>query len=535
MDMKNEDCSCLMYIMVKIFYYFLLGSTMTSAKLASLTKLPPSPELKGIAVLPSRHGVEPEQLLLPGLETGQSKRRLLSIARYQPFQPQALACSSRSTDPPSNDFSLGAVAGSEGIAVFRIVQPQTPLLILSRHNVSHLSFSPASTHLLATSRKASIFVWDVSGHSLSPLQGRLAAKTEDATAASSRDITSLSWANSNSLLAATTESFACVWDIRNSQSSFRPSLRFGVSSSTTAPATAAGSPHPYIQIACGAEDECAVLDSSGVVRVFDVRVSDRARWSQNVLAQFQACQHAGVGLAHFGSTGWVTWGKDDAHGDAICKVWKKQSLGIQQPAEANSADTSVSDDYWFMDGSPTTSKFSRKSVSSGATSGKPEYMLAGECTTSGLACARVCPSPIDDSLVTVGLTSPVDSEAVTGWQADLWKLTEDASLSKLKRKASVKSTEDSYSNLRSVVGDDPAMYSLRAAEVVISSYGSGPDVSDEIDNGLTLCCLTANGFVTTHVRIRTVGRSQLGFRLTQLLLVVYTGYPGSSIRHLVTK
>jgi hypothetical protein len=224
---------------------------MSTLRIASQTHLPPSPELTGINPLLGPPNFELLTLDTPN-DTNEYPSRLKNIADYEAFQPRALACS-----PPivgsstySNESvlehkgasSLGALAGAHGVAIFSVLQPQTPLMTLSHafHSdsskggpVSLLSFQPnvSRSLLLASSRGTSVLLWDVSGHSLSPLLGRLGMDVGLGVDHSS--IVSLSWRTSYSssgnspILAATTAFSACLWDIRehSNAATFRPSLR----------------------------------------------------------------------------------------------------------------------------------------------------------------------------------------------------------------------------------------------------------------------------------------------------------------------
>ena len=240
----------------------MIGSSSSApANIAAQTRLPPSPERGGIDWLldppPPHHAAADinnnnnDNNNHPAAPSASS--RLRSIARYETFHPQALACSpplllnnqqaddgddggGSSSSSSCGGSSLGAVAGTDGVALFRIAQPHRPLLMLSHDagggggvvaqpqqssssssslssSVTSLRFQPAvSTQSLwlASARGSGVLVWDVSGHSLSPLQGRLGVDTNET-------ITSLAWkqgaANADeSWLSATTATSAFLWD-----------------------------------------------------------------------------------------------------------------------------------------------------------------------------------------------------------------------------------------------------------------------------------------------------------------------------------
>lgn len=477
------------------------------------------------------------------------KKRLQSVARYESFHPQALACSvplqdveyttdsntflnsdrhSPSTSPqrwrrfaslpespriarPQTSASLGAVAGSDGVAIFRISQPQMPLMILSHASTSFTTTeaSPAITSLafstgasrsslyLASARGSGALIWDVSGHSLSPLQGRLGV--EDSSDHSS--ITSLAWIKKGTRLAATTAASACIWDLRDSHS-YRPSLRFGITNTSGQHGTIFPDIPSYRQITCSDQaEECAVLDSAGTVRIFDTRMTDRVtRRSMGSLCQFDAFDFAGVGLCFLPTTqgdgkSWVTWGLDAPNSNAVVKVWMKSADNVSPVKE-----DSTPDNYWYLDTSPARQK-SRKTFLS-TKNESTSYCLVGKCTTSNLACARVCPEPVEDAIVTVGLQNGTGAS----WQAELWALrvnvaTDDDSVkeSKLERIISFQSSNGADECLDAVGGSDPSMFNLRASELAVSSYSGS--FSKTNNYGLLLCCLTDNGYVITHVSV----------------------------------
>lgn len=617
---------------------------------ASQTRLPPSPEaLRGLMAAPS---LDDDDWMLEGgaghnhsnNHDKNTTRRLCSVARYSSFHPQALACSAplrydhhsysnnsnqhnnhhpptfaaaavsgrasaaedaasslqqqqqqqRSARPPRST-SLGAVAGSDGVALFRVAQPHVPLLLLSHDAgaaatagaVTSLRFRPpppsSSSHsslLLASARGSGVLIWDVSGHSLSPLQGRLAV---DETS-----ITSLTWKENDgnsgeeSWLAATTSRSCCLWDLRTSI--VRPSLRFGVinpaASKTNSSTSNSNSKAPsYLQIACSRQHECAILDAAGTVRVFDIRLTDRrTRLSTGGhLCQFQACHFAGVGLSFLPLAGtssnnattttsqtpycWVTWGLDAPHSDAVVKVWKSGEGVSGTNSGGGAAAATVAgtdaDDYWYLDSSPN-SKLSRKSAASVAakstttnnnnTSSGSGYHLVGQCTQPNLACARVCPNPVENSIVTVGF----DAGDGGGWRADLWKLDVSPSTesleSSLERIVTFRGSgsETEQANLKAVIGDDARyLQSLRASELAISTYAeaipvssgkepSSSSASSPADYGLLLCCLTENGYVTTHASLIGFILFNPFFFITIFLLTVvvflFAGHSGSLTR-----
>lgn len=313
------------------------------------------------------------------------QHRLRSVAKYNAFHPQALACSNdilttsyKDHLESSLDFggpaSLGAIAGPRGVALFRLSRPHIPLLIFSHatnyssparnsrkslNSISSLAFQPANgnssstisnTLYLAAARGSGVLIWDASGHSPNPLLGRLLNDmTNDTTIVSSvggrRDletrITSMSWmpnSNNNSrryrpLLATTTASSLSMWDLRCNMTSglFQPSLRFGSARNANVAATSSSTPAaPLVQVACSScSEECATIDVSGIVRTYDLRKTDGGGRSPvgYPLSVFMA-HEAGVGIDHITrsrdggvESAWVTWGLETTMSSAMVKVW----------------------------------------------------------------------------------------------------------------------------------------------------------------------------------------------------------------------
>jgi len=355
-----------------------------------------------------------------------------------------------------------------------------------------------------------VLVWDVSGHSLSPLCGRL--EVESGTDSDS-NITSLAWHPSVEgapWLAATTASSACLWDLRESAGSsyFKPSLRFGI---TKKASTGIVHSAPYVQVACSGCDECAVLDASGILRVFDTRMTDRTRISMGTLSSFSAFGQAGIGLENLHTdldeSRWLTWGLETPNGDAVVKIWASTDDTIESL-------TSTGEDHWFMDGSP------EQSLDKVGPSKPVGYRLAGHCAVPNLACARACPSPVENCLLTVGVNGE-DFDGHASWRADLWKLAENPDdPCGLDRMVSFKAGVDADQSISSMLGEGVSLGRLRAAELAISSFsgfveGRSMDVesprgkaSSQPEVGLMLCSLTENGFVTTHVSLRIVRLSR---------------------------
>ena len=532
--------------------------------------------------------------------TKRYRQRLQMIANYENFHPQVIACSdpirfptadgtykhndlATTTSKPqhsgfpsssrttiestkkSSTTPLGAIAGSDGIVVFRWDAPHIPMLVLSYTNVAttksssssasspspsisstggitSLAFSPSNQHIdskrkkgsepspiyLAAVRGSSILIWDVTGHTIQPLQSRLGmtpSLTSSVGAGSSyttlsSTITSMTWitvpgsSSTNLHIAATSQTMAGIWDLgspsgpssgisNNSSSIQRPCIRF-------ADASKYQEYSPYIQIACSNSasingPQCAILSASGMVRIYNLHVS---AGSINIVIdhpihQLEACHSAGIGMSYIAlrnnstcHNGWVTWGLDASNTDPIVKVWMDHSISTK-PIKEDDNDGNASHPL--------------------------EYRLMGQCTTPNLACARVCPSPITNTIVTVrfnDLTEGVNSLTMN-WRTDVWRLAfADTAVSndttELMLCDSNDNDDDDYGlatdstlehittfngpsdddNFESVLVGKELM-ALRAAELTLLP-SSEKHQKDEIDL-LLLCCLTENGFLTTHV------------------------------------
>lgn len=516
---------------------------------ASMTQLPPSPEMKAMEAqaLPDFSLDSPG----PGMTSAVSSeipktsiRRLRSVARYQSFDPQVLACSDALTSydqqpsqasPADSDIqsSLGAIAGPHGVALFHLSRPHVPLLILShatnaskqKSTISSLAFEPKlassknSTNLLhlAAARGSGVLVWDASGHSPNPLIGRVGAdRASNSSYFDDSSLTSICWkasATSTPLLATTSTSTFCLWDLRASSTAFKPSVSFGTMRSAIGPTPLS----PFVRVACSSDsEECAAMDASGIVRIYDVLMTDRGRRG-SPLSTFVAHATAGVGIAYFGSQSfnpgaenksplsrWLTWGLDVPLSSAITKVWMK-SYGPQDPHSETNPST---DEYWDMAGDTqsTETPQRRSSKRQGVTT--VDYIQTAQCVRPNLACARVCQTPVDNMFMTMGHLST----SIGGWWAELYTLSEamedsvtlgdplSNSTFGVKKIAGFKGgkamAETDRRMLMSVLGSSTNLGSLQAAELAITSGSS--DSSE-----LLLCCLSDSGVITTHVSCST--------------------------------
>ncbi len=509
------------------------------AGIASLTQLPPSPDFKQLASPRSL----PEPLTLNESRSMEDEDKeeispLDAVARFTDFQPEALACSMPLTSSVyySDDngqrrqgnrelpfTSLGAVAGPHGVALFRVSKPHIPLLFLKHESQmsnstgggssggTSLAFQPENGHslYLASARGTGILVWDVSGNTLSPLAGRLGFDPAVAGSnISNTRITSLAWQpNHHHILAATTPTVACLWDLRssNGSSSIKPILRFGKSQRVVGNQSIGGP--SLVHMACTDHDICATMDAKGFVHMFDLRLTTGSNHNTVVgaVSSFSAFQYAGVGISSFPTArdgnGWITWGLDQPD-RAVVKVWS---------TDASTAVTNENDDYWYMDSSMSPSLRTCAHLSKSSVGG---YRLAAQCITSGLACARVCPSPMQDHFVTVS-ASAATAEG-DGWRADVWKLgatdhgfSEGDDIFGLEKVVTMRGGSSRDVGLRQLLGKSSLGQICGAELALLSSTAQQrkPSISAETgrqdgdeDMKLVLCCLTANGFVTSQVR-----------------------------------
>jgi hypothetical protein len=124
-------------------------------------------------------------------------------------------------------------------------------------------------------------------------------------------------------------------------------------------------------------------------------------------------------------------------------------------------------------------------------------------TTPRLACARVCPPPFEDHIVSIGIQEP------TGWKADVWKLTlGDDEASEPTVNFGVDKVLSSVSDtvletqLASAIGGKVNTGLLRGAELALAIPPQGILSSGyaQVDRPeLILCGLSENGYVTTSV------------------------------------
>lgn len=463
--------------------------------LASRTRLPPSPELNALtgnaAATPTG---DPQPLFALAAHTSSSSSppqqqvpRLRSVARYASYRPQTLATSNLL---PSLHTSLGAVAGSHGVAIFRVSEPQTPLALLhhstaapvgatavgNRHGIGtttttrassrcdNLCFQPDShSCLLAGSRGSAVLIWD---GALAP-----SALTDRCEAPAGETLSSLTWRSSH-VLVASTPSTACLWDVRQANRS-KPTLRFG----STATANEAGGSgagglsnghHPYVQIATNESHQVALMDAGGFLRVWDWRYLEGggagagASFNSKVVETIEAFHSVGVGLAALSSasstlSSWVVWGYEQVNEGAVAKVLAPKSLLTGATTIASEDLTQASTDDILVGDSP--------------------YVELGLLQTPDLACVRVQ----DEHVVTLGVRPKT-------WQADVWKVN-----------ATSVDPVVSFQSSRN-------FGTVCAADLALSTFSrmieeGSPGNFAERTSGLLLVNLTEDGYVTTHVSL----------------------------------
>ncbi len=447
----------------------------------AMMRLPPSPDTNALAgrMLVPEFSLDDETILQRGnlsksVTTGGMvnsvghhqlpQHRLRSVAKYNAFHPQALACSNdilttsyKDHLESSLDFggpaSLGAIAGPRGVALFRLSRPHIPLLIFNHatdysssgrnnrktlNSISSLSFQPTNGNskstnsnalLLAAARGSGVLIWDASGHSPNPLLGRLLNDTTNETTFASgvggrRDletrITSMSWmshsnrnTSSNSpLLATTTASSLSMWDLRCNLSSgmFQPSMRFGSSRNSNVAATSSStSAAPLVQVACSCcSEECATIDVSGVVRTYDLRKTDGGGRSSvgYPLSVFMA-HEAGVGIDHLPrsrdgrvDSAWVTWGLETPMPSAVVKIWGSTKSSGYHDDSSGAEVTPDEKEDYWFMGDESQKTPSTSNNNASTTSS--DYQLIAQYARSKMCCARVCAAPVENSLVVVG-------------------------------------------------------------------------------------------------------------------------------------
>ena len=385
---------------------------------------------------------------------------------------------------------LGAVAGSQGVALFRLSKPHVPLLILSHatnsastNSILSMAFEPkqsaTDTLYLAATRGSGVLIWDASGHSPNPLVARVSMDQPIQTGLDDPRLTSLAWKPSptSSSLVTVSPSSLCVWDLRIPS---KPSTRFGP--------TRKASASPFVQVACSSNDEVAVIDMAGVVQVYDIRMNT-AR-NQSFVSSFAAHETAGVGIASFGTSRWLSWGLDAPMTSAVIKIWTKRDAIVMSREEMP----------------PKTAVSPR------------DYSLAAQCIRPNLACARVCPSPTENKFMAIGHLPRHEPdcrpEKLEGWWAELYKLQDEAEDTfaanhrfsirtfGVEKEAAFYGGEatcnDDKTILVSALGSRTRLGALQAAEISLASTGK---TSDESDVDVILCCLSDSGVVSTHVRV----------------------------------
>ncbi|KAG7356776.1 zinc-ribbon C4HC2 type domain containing protein [Nitzschia inconspicua] len=556
-----------------------------------MTRLPPSPG-NTTSVMSSQPRGVPDLTLDSGTpirtnSTGSSsfsslpssQSRLRSVAKYGTFYPQVLACSadiigtsyrdSETTFDYGGPSSLGAVAGPRGVALFRTSRPHVPLLIFSHatnstsasSSISSLEFQPCrqnrtstiSSLYLAAARGSGVLIWDASGHSSKPLLGRLLVDpfhdTATTIAASggppAYHITSIDWktsltscSGSEPLLATTTSSTLSLWDLRSLSAGggLKPSLRFGNSRGTPGVVSSR-----LVQVACSStSDECATIDASGVVSIYDIRMTERGRTSMGTPIGAFVAHEAGVGIEHLpleqtGSSqkdsAWVTWGMEMPMVSAVIKVWSNlrantapDTAATQDPKGGNTN----SEEYWYMSDESTVPSPNPQNAMA-LPNASNQYQIVAQYTKANIACARTCKAPVKNSVVVVGMSASsdvvasVDGGGDSGWWAELLSLHPASSPESTAMKSTfglsrivgfqcgASNSSDDKKSLSTMLGNTKPGR-LQGAELAFSSSfhqslrleeeSLRKEDSEEFSvykSGieLVLCCLSDTGVITT--------------------------------------
>jgi hypothetical protein len=211
---------------------------------------------------------------------------------------------------------------------------------------------------------------------------------------------------------------------------------------------------------------------------------------------------------------------------AVVKVWSNADMtSAPEPATQDSAGGNLNaEEYWYMsDESTTPSPNPQKAMALPTTSN--QYHVVAQYTKANIACARVCGSPVKNSVVVVGMNSSSSANSSddgndVGWWAELFSLRPEPpqTLTALKATfglnrivgfqggASINNVDKK--SLATMLGRTSpgrlqgaelafasTLDSLRSEEddaVKDSLYENGPG-----DLELVLCCLSDSGVITT--------------------------------------
>ena len=204
------------------------------------------------------------------------------------------------------------------------------------------------------------------------------------------------------------------------------------------------------------------------------------------------------------------------------KVWgKAKSTMYYDDSSDLAASNDDKEDYWFM-GDDSQKTPSTKNYTSMTSS---EYQPIAQYARPNMCCARVCTSPVNDSLVVVGyldsntLDQPKDRN--TGWWAELLKLSPASNLRNEVEESKVAmerrgdfglegiasfsggaaNADVDRKSLTSLLGNAD-VGRLQAAELAFSTLMIPSDATevkteDEARIELLLCCLSDTGVLTT--------------------------------------
>ena len=334
--------------------------------------------------------------------------------------------------------------------------------------------------------------------------------TVSAPNSSSYDIvTSLCWLSANSpTLVTTSARSASIWDLRcPSISRLRPSTRYQLGAGGLD-----GGGFVSCAVAGDGSHEVAILDGSGVVRIYDTRMGGSHHQqskgqhtnSDYPLHAFYAHESSGVGIARLplsteGRRGWLTWGFDSYDAEGAVKVWRE---GRRDPNDSSEIVID-SDDYW----SPRPEVAAAVDAAldaSGNDSRHFELTATFGSSTGALSAARVVPHPYGNAVVTIG------AEQNGCWKADYWTLSESSNTSDedlmitggvfgAKFEGSFQGGHKCNDELRQVLGGSSDLGYLIQADLAVGPPPIQADHGQSDYSELLLCCLGSSGFLTTHV------------------------------------
>ena len=258
--------------------------------------------------------------------------------------------------------------------------------------------------------------------------------------------------------------------------------------------------------------EVAILDGSGVVRIYDTRMGRSHHQqskgqhtnSDHPLHAFYAHESSGVGISRLplsteGRRGWLTWGFDSYDAEGAVKVWRE---GRRDP-NGSSEIVIDSEDYWSP--RPEVAAAVDAALDASGNDSRHFELTATFGSSSGaLSAARVVPHPYGNAVVTIG------AEQDGGWKADYWALSESPNASDedlmitggvfgAKFEGSFEGGNKCNDALRQVLGKSSDLGYLIQADLAVGPPSIQADHGQSEYSELILCCLGSTGFLTTHV------------------------------------